>query len=197
MDVNQPEEVYGRLTVKYDTGRRTSSRGKIVHCVCACGNEIDKDLHSLRTGHTKSCGCLWVESVTKHGHYGTPEYTIWAGMIQRCTNIEGVSERNYVGRGIEVCDRWLNSFENFLADMGLRPGVEYSLDRTDNDGNYEPSNCRWATRKEQLNNRRNTIFVGYNNELLSLKQYATLLNKSYRQAANDYHKQLRLLQWRS
>lgn len=87
-------------------------------------------------------------------HRATPEYSIWSGMIQRCKNPDHVGYKNYGGRGIRVCDRWLYSFESFIEDVGERPGPEYSLDRIDNDGNYEPGNCRWADRKTQAANKR-------------------------------------------
>lgn len=90
----------------------------------------------------------------KHGGYYTPEYSIWMGMIQRCTNSNNMNYKYYGARGIKVCDRWLLSFRNFLADMGSRPSSEHLIDRINNDGNYEPSNCKWNTSKIQNYNRR-------------------------------------------
>jgi hypothetical protein len=90
----------------------------------------------------------------KHGMFGTPEYICWSGMIQRCTNPNDRGYVNYGARGIMVCDPWRVSFENFFADMGTRPSPGHSIDRIDVNGNYEPSNCRWATAKEQLRNTR-------------------------------------------
>jgi hypothetical protein len=89
---------------------------------------------------------------SRRGHVGL-EYCSWAQMKSRCNNRSNPSFKYYGGRGIHVCDRWLNSFENFLADMGRRPSVDYSIDRKNNDGDYEPGNCRWATAKEQRNNQ--------------------------------------------
>lgn len=117
----------------------------------------------LASGNTKSCGCLRRETTSlvglakkTHGMRDTPEYGVWANMKDRCYNPSSEDYKNYGGRGIKVCERWLNSFENFYEDMGEKPWSKllYSLDRINNDGNYEPSNCRWATVKQQVNNRR-------------------------------------------
>ena len=97
-------------------------------------------------------------------------------MIQRCTNPNNSAYHNYGGRGIRVCDRWLKSFEDFYVDMGERPSLEYSIDRINNNGNYEPDNCRWASRSEQANNRRNNVFRTYKGETLTLTQFAHKYN---------------------
>lgn len=151
---------FGRLTVlKFDSVRNTNS---YFHCICECGNQIVVAGCSLKQGQTKSCGCLHKEKTSKanskHGHTSnysrSPEYRSWRSMITRCEVPNLNCFENYGGRGIKVCDRWRHSFENFLEDMGKRPSLSYTLDRIDVNGNYEPSNCRWADNYQQAINKR-------------------------------------------
>lgn len=134
-------------------------------CRCDCGGEIRTLVQRLRSGATKSCGC-WCREVAaanaylrsfKHGNSSrserSPEYISWAAMHARCRYPSVRGYELYGGRGIRVCERW-SDFELFLADMGTRPSHEYSIDRIDPDGNYEPSNCRWASPVEQRHNQR-------------------------------------------
>lgn len=135
---------------------RKSAHGTVWRCQCDCGNERVVREDHLRSGNTKSCGCLRVErsraSTTKHGVGGTPEYNAWYNMIQRCDDPTHLAYPDYGGRGITVCPEW-RDVSRFVADMGRRP-TGLSLDRVDNERGYEPGNCRWSTRREQATNTR-------------------------------------------
>ena len=146
---------FGQLVVLKDIGRK---RGLVFWlCQCDCGKQTKVISNNLRTGNTKSCHDRGRPPII-HGHcrrpsnHGSPTYMIWCTLRQRCQNPNNPNYRNYGGRGIKVCKRW-NKFENFLADMGERPKGR-SIDRINNDGDYKPSNCRWATWSQQMKNRR-------------------------------------------
>ena len=168
-------KTFGRLTV---TKRLANDwRGQSVwKCVCVCGNTTTVGGWNLRNGLTKSCWCLKKETAIKmgagnvtHGHWKggtpTPEWTIWTAMKNRCLNKRHRQYRNYGGRGITVCKRWMR-FEHFFADMGRRPEgrgrkiATYSIERINNNKGYHPKNCKWATAKEQCDNRRRNTHCG-------------------------------------
>lgn len=151
---------YGRLVV---LGRVGSYKNDFKwRCLCDCGNTTVALGCNLVKGNTKSCGCLHLEAITHHG--GTKDsslgYESWRMMRQRCLNPKYTQYKDYGGRGISICPEW-DTFEKFTADMGPRP-EGYTLERNNNDGNYELGNCRWATRQEQNKNKRPAKKVGHN-----------------------------------
>lgn len=148
----------GRLLVLREDGRAPKSGAVLWFCQCDCGNTCVVRGANLTSEMTTSCGCLHKELLsaraTTHGRTNDPLYNVWKGMRHRCNNKNDDHYHLYGGRGIAVCERW-NNFENFLKDMGPRPNSNYSIDRINNDGNYEPNNCRWATITEQARNQTN------------------------------------------
>lgn len=123
------------------------------YCLYQCGKVRSVRGYGLFTGHSKSCGCYSIDRQTTHGMTKTPTYNTWKSMITRCYDENQTSYPNYGGRGITVCEEWKN-IDNFIRDMGYRPSMNYSLDRKDVNGNYEPSNCKWSTPSEQSRNKR-------------------------------------------
>lgn len=129
-------------------------------CLCNCGKTTIVSPSKLKSGHTRSCGCLSIETVIKrvttHGDTGSTTYSCWSAMLRRCFNPNVREFCYYGGRGITVCERWRRSYASFLKDMGPRPsGLE--IDRIDNEGNYEPTNCRWTTKSQNCLNRRSSL----------------------------------------
>lgn len=165
-----------RLTVLYRTVNGRS--GQVYwQCHCSCGTEKSISAQSLLSGATHSCGCLQREKAhstcvlrnTTHGQFGSKTHRIWAGIIQRCCNIKNQAYINYGGRGIRVHDRWL-VFDNFFSDMGeCPPGL--SIERRDNNGDYEPNNCYWATRLEQNSNTRKNRLIIIHNRSQTMSQW--------------------------
>ncbi len=138
---------------------------------------------SVLSGRTKSCGCkshaMTGATFVTHGMAGTPTYKIWLGIKKRCLDPNSKSFERYGGSGIKICDRWMN-FEPFFADMGARPSSKHSIDRIDNDGNYEPGNCRWATIKQQARNRKNTLFATIDGKERPVAEWAEILGLKYK-----------------
>jgi hypothetical protein len=182
---------YNRLTVVKNLGFIYSTRGckiYLVETVCTCGNHVVLPIGRIRNGNTKSCGCLAREVTsnrsTTHGHKnrskygenGSNLYFVWIGVKQRCLNKNHKAYHRYGGRGIRICDRWRHSFQNFLADMGATYKPTLTLDRIDNNKDYCPDNCRWATSKEQSNNMSSNHIVEFRGKKMTLTQAAEMCN---------------------
>lgn len=184
-------KTFGRLKVISYAEKKNNKHYWL--CQCECGNSAIIRSDMFISGNTSSCGCFGKEqrskATTKHGQSKklrngvrakTPEYTAWCKMKDRCYKKTEKCYKNYGGRGIVVCERWRNSFEHFFLDMGTKPSPSHSLDRfPDNNGNYVPENCRWATKEQQCNNYRRNIFITYNNEIKTLMQWSIELGFNY------------------
>lgn len=170
---------FGRLTVVECCGRSKDGQ-KVYLCRCDCGTEKKVRSGNLRNGNTQSCGCLSAEKTAErsrkrllvHGGCGTRLYSIWIDMRSRCTWNKAINWHLYGGRGIKVCDEWVNNFTAF-RDWAMTNGYsdDLQLDRIDNDGNYEPDNCKWSTRSEQGNNRRTCIYITINGATKSVSEW--------------------------
>lgn len=171
----QSGQRFGRLAVlTWDAERRRW------RCRCDCGNDSLVSGSHLWDGSTKSCGCLKQETKSRrtHGRSQTTEYRIWNGIRQRCENPRRRFYPAYGGRGIAVCEHW-KSFANFYADMGPRPSARHTIERVDNSGNYEPTNCVWATRTNQARNRRSNRLVIFGGESRTLAEWVELADLPY------------------
>lgn len=168
---------FGLLTVlRRATGNeRPPGKNKPSRWICRCDCGVERGFRGtyLLDGRSKICG--------QNGHrtqllsaLHQPEYSSWSGMRRRCLNPKSPRYKHYGARGIMVCDRWRGSFDNFFIDMGERPTTKHSLERIDNNGNYEPGNCRWATDKEQRRNTQRTVFVEFDGHRISLADYCEI-----------------------
>jgi hypothetical protein len=170
---------YSRLLVLGLHNERTKSGDARWICKCDCGETTIVSGSALGIGSTKSCGCLRSETTAnhrrKHGMCRTKEYEVWCSAKARIKNKNRKEWPNYGGRGIKMCEKWLQSFEAFIDDMGPMPGPDYSIDRIDNNGDYEPGNCRWANIEQQANNKRNNVMI----DGLSMPEYCRKNNLSY------------------
>jgi hypothetical protein len=174
---------FGRWLVTDPTPIRNGKRIDVV-CLCDCGTVRNVSKARLLRGTSLSCGCLARElsakRATKHGGAYSSEYGIWSKIIARCENPNHPAYPNYGARGVSVCQEWKESFQSFIQDMGPRPSPEHSVDRfPDNSGNYEPSNCRWATWVEQNNNKSNNHLVEFNGETKTIAQWAQEFGMSH------------------
>lgn len=175
---------YAQLTVSEEVGPRILS-GKPcrqLRCTCECGNEKIVLLKDIRSGSVKSCGCLHDTLPIKHGQASNDKrsltYRSWSNIRRRCLNPNAHEYDSYGGSGIRICDRW-SEFSAFLEDMGERPSVRHSIDRyPDQEGNYEPGNCRWATPKQQGRNRNNNRMLTFNGETMCLSEWAEKIGMS-------------------
>jgi hypothetical protein len=180
-------KLFGNLVVLQEAepyriirGNGKTASFRKMRCRCSCGAILSVKLSFIEGGKTKSCRPCGAktagEKLIIHGHHSggksSPEYRSWRGMITRCFDPSSDSWATHGGRGISVCQRWRSGFQNFLADMGSRPSPHHSIDRIDNDGNYEPSNCRWATRSQQMRNTRTNRLITAHGETMCLSSWA-------------------------
>ncbi len=170
--LNLINQRFGRLVVKSFNHRSKYHSHWL--CICDCKNIKVIRGNDLKTGRTVSCGCFGKErrheANTTHGMTKTPTHMVWIKMIQRCENPKNKDYPRYGGRGITVCNRWLNSFQAFFEDMGEKP-KDLTLERINNNGNYDPDNCKWATRKEQMNNTSKNVLLTINNKTHNIAQW--------------------------
>ena len=171
---------FGRLTALYKLHNHHDKGHTYWLCACDCGNLVEICLSSLQNGKTKSCGCLRKDIITKHGKSNTRLYNIYYAMKVRCYNKNRKDYKNYGGRGIKICDEWQDNFQAFY-DWSMSHGYDDTLtiDRIDNNGNYEPNNCRWVTVKQQNRNRRSNINFTCNGETHCLKEWCEILGLNY------------------
>lgn len=171
---------FSRLVVIGFGGRKNGSTKWV--CKCDCGKFVSAFAGNIKRGLTNSCGCYRTERTRKacgtHFDNGSAEYSSWSCIRTRCFNKNNKGFKSYGARGITMCPEWKDSYEAFLRDMGRRPSDDHSIERIDNDGNYEPANCRWATSEEQANNTRQNRFVIVNGERITTARLSKRLGLS-------------------
>lgn len=174
---------FGRLVANKLAGKHFSPTGNWVYCwdcMCDCGTRTIVAVTNL-TRSTRSCGCLGRDITSlrsgTHRMIHSPEYSVWGGMFTRCNNPNSDGYKDYGGRGIIVCERW-GKFENFFEDMGKRPSASHTIERRDNNGNYEPGNCHWATPKDQARNRRNNRLISLNGKTMCISAWGEAVGMS-------------------
>lgn len=152
-------------------------------CICDCGIETSATITNLLRGHRTSCGCMaasrLADATRTHGLSRSKVYATWCGMKARCSDPNSTDFKNYGARGIRVCERWAESFDDFLTDMGHPPSRNHSIDRIDNAGGYEPGNCRWAIKRVQANNTRANVILHYKGRSQTLAEWARELGLPY------------------
>lgn len=170
---NLTGRVFDRLTVLAYVGKDKWGHS-MWRCRCSCKRLVILNTQRLNSGHSTACGRHKknTRNNVKHGGWNTPEWKVWLGMNRRCTDQNSASFDRYGGAGVTVCERWRDSFPNFLADMGAKPTAAHTIDRIDNTKGYSPDNCRWATKAEQATNRKTTRFVTFQGRTLPLKYWA-------------------------
>lgn len=173
---NLISQVFGRLTVISEAPRQGERQRVAWNCICICGSLKTALSSNLLSGNVQSCGCLVKDGTLKgnykHGLHGSPLYNIWKNMLDRCENENCSQYKWYGARGISVCDEW-HDLEKFISDMGIRPHG-FQIDRNDNNGNYNPENCRWSSRQTQCNNRRTNTFLTCQGETHTVSEWSRL-----------------------
>lgn len=183
---------FGRLTVLEECKERDKHNKIMYKCVCDCGNISIINGSNLRSGNSKSCGCVNHEPNNhnfKHGKIHTRLYRIWHGMKNRCYNTSNKDYKNYGARGITVCDEWKDDFMAFYNwSMSNKYNDILTIDRIDNNKGYSPTNCRWVDITEQIRNRRNTLYVTYQGKTKPLIEWCEILNLNYSTVKGRYYK---------
>lgn len=160
---------FGKVIVVSRTAKRNKYNCVIWECLCDCGKRFESTRTEIK--RASSCTCAFGKHFIRHGLSGTPEYVIWKGIRARCFNPKHRGYQNYGGRGILMSANW-NDFSQFLKDVGLRPSPKHTLDCINNDGNYEPGNCKWATKREQAGNTRRSKLITYNGVTKCVAEWA-------------------------